>query len=360
MSNTITKYSRILLALILLISGVLKGLDPVGFSYKITEYFNVFGISGEKAASTIMAILMCSVEIFAGIMLALNVLRRLTAILSLLIFAGFSLMMGYIYFSPGVTINYCGCFGELIDIPIGYTLVKNILLTLIASIYLYGVLKMQSERYGKHTGRVVFYTVCLSCIFPLYSYAFLPPLEFTSYNIGNYVKGNEDFRIYDKEYNDVTDSLLSNTKPNYIIIAKDEFTPSNRRRILKLIDSHNRGEINLFVVTSGEAKVENSITLGGKMMSNAYIADNLLLKTMIRTPKGVVVIDDSEIVGKYTINSYLLFPIASGSTIFTIELVKVGLLLLLIAVSVWYIFKKKERCADSKVVKINDAKTGSK
>ena len=65
MKNSIVYISRLLVGSLLLVSGVIKANDAVGFSYKLHDYFTdgVLGMEFLQPYTIIMAVMICLIEI---------------------------------------------------------------------------------------------------------------------------------------------------------------------------------------------------------------------------------------------------------------------------------------------------------
>ena len=64
---------RILLGLVFIGSGFVKGIDPLGSEYKFTEYFNAFGLGSLNASALFFSFLLSGLEFLIGICLFLNI-----------------------------------------------------------------------------------------------------------------------------------------------------------------------------------------------------------------------------------------------------------------------------------------------
>ena len=64
MKNIITQFSRIFVGVLFIISGLIKLNDPVGFSYKLAEYFSepVFNMPFLEPFALALAILLVILE----------------------------------------------------------------------------------------------------------------------------------------------------------------------------------------------------------------------------------------------------------------------------------------------------------
>src|SRR6185437_5906852 len=65
--------ARILVGLLFIFSGLIKINDPLGFSYKLEEYFEVFHITFLNGFALTTSIILCSLEIILGFALLIGV-----------------------------------------------------------------------------------------------------------------------------------------------------------------------------------------------------------------------------------------------------------------------------------------------
>ena len=74
----LAQISRLLVGVLFIISGFIKANDPLGFSYKLDEYFEVFNMPWLKFASLALAIGICAFEIGIGVALLLGAKMKFT------------------------------------------------------------------------------------------------------------------------------------------------------------------------------------------------------------------------------------------------------------------------------------------
>ena len=76
----LTHFSRFFVGVLFIFSGVIKLNDPVGFSFKLDEYFSeaVFNMPFLQQFSLALAVIIVVVEIILGVMLLLGYLKRTT------------------------------------------------------------------------------------------------------------------------------------------------------------------------------------------------------------------------------------------------------------------------------------------
>lgn len=183
MKATITWISRILVGALFIFSGFIKANDPLGFSYKLDEYFMVFGTEFLKPVSIYMSIGACVLEMFVGALLLLGVWRKFTTSLLLLLILFFGFLTFYsAYFG---VVQDCGCFGEFLKLTPWESFYKNLILFVLIlwlftnQSYITGLFMPLTAQ------RVAFTLLALAIIFPVYTYNYLPVWDFRPYKVGN-------------------------------------------------------------------------------------------------------------------------------------------------------------------------------
>lgn len=122
---------RIIAGCAFIIGGWAKCVDPAGFVYKIGEYLTAWHILGWIPGDIVLvgAVGLSLFEFVVGVALATGSLRRAAPVCGLLLMAFMLPLTVYIYIADPV--SDCGCFGDLLVISNGATMLKNIALTLI-------------------------------------------------------------------------------------------------------------------------------------------------------------------------------------------------------------------------------------
>jgi uncharacterized membrane protein YphA (DoxX/SURF4 family) len=128
--ETMNKYIlllvRWLVGLLFIFSGLVKANDPLGLSYKMQEFFEVWGWHGLAPYTLGLSILMIAFEIVAGVAVILGWQMRLFAWLLLLLILFFTFLTGYAVFSG--KIKTCGCFGDCIPLTALQSFYKDLFL----------------------------------------------------------------------------------------------------------------------------------------------------------------------------------------------------------------------------------------
>ena len=136
MQQVALKFSRWFVGVLFIFSGLIKANDPLGFAYKLQEYFDVFYISFLNNWSTGVAIFLCALEIVLGALLLLGFWRNwvVKALLALIVF--FTLLT---FVSAAFkVVTSCGCFGDAIPLTPWQSFAKDlVLLALIVYLFIY-------------------------------------------------------------------------------------------------------------------------------------------------------------------------------------------------------------------------------
>lgn len=184
MNKALLNLLRAIVGLLFIFSGLIKANDPLGFGYKLQEYFEVFHVAFLNDYATVFAIFLCTIEIVLGALLLLGIRSRNVASGLLLTIIFFTFLTFYSAFFEVVT--SCGCFGDAIPLTPWQSFSKDIVLLLMI-LYIYKgrnqVMPLISSE--KVQNWILGFIVLISLGFGLYTYNFLPVLDFLPYKIGN-------------------------------------------------------------------------------------------------------------------------------------------------------------------------------
>lgn len=174
---------RLLLGSCFVFSGFVKAIDPLGSTYKISDYLQAFDWMIFKDLSWMGAVLLAAAEFYLGTALILGLWKRSTTLLSLifmLVMTPFSL-----YLAIKNPVSNCGCFGDALVLTNWQTFAKNIILLLLAiSLFLWNDLFVTF--FGRRTTKwSAYWCMLFPLLLSLYSYRHLPILDFRPYQIGN-------------------------------------------------------------------------------------------------------------------------------------------------------------------------------
>ena len=186
MRKKLLNFSRIFVGILFIFSGLIKANDPLGFGYKLQEYFEVFHLNFLSGSATGIAILLCTLEIVLGALLILGFWSRKVSWGLLLLIIFFTLLT---FISAAFkVVTSCGCFGDAIPLTPWQSFSKDlILLVLIGYIFFYResilplINKVAFQKY------IAISIAIISLLFGLYTYDFLPILDFLPYKVGAHI-----------------------------------------------------------------------------------------------------------------------------------------------------------------------------
>jgi uncharacterized membrane protein YphA (DoxX/SURF4 family) len=175
-------FCRIAVGLLFIFSGLIKINDPLGFSYKLEEYFEVFHIGFLSSFALVISIILCSLEIILGFALLIGVRAVSVAWGLLLLIIFFAFLTFYsAYFK---VVQTCGCFGDAIPLTPWQSFSKDLVLLLLI-IVLFINRRTINPIFSKKTGDNLLIASAIVAIgIGLYTYNFMPVIDFLPYKVG--------------------------------------------------------------------------------------------------------------------------------------------------------------------------------
>ena len=177
------KIVRWTVGLLFIFSGLIKANDPLGLSYKMQEFFDVWGIQFLNDYTLAFALVMNTLEIVAGIALLIQFPYKQTLWLLLGLIVFFSFLTGYALFSG--KIKTCGCFGDCIPLTPKTSFIKDIVLLVSIVILLINHKKAKSNTH-KYLGIFILLLATTSVGYgQYYVLDHLPFIDCLPYKAGN-------------------------------------------------------------------------------------------------------------------------------------------------------------------------------
>lgn len=360
MKKTLLCICRLIPALTFIFSGIVKAIDPVGGAVKFEDYFVAFGMDALAPLALGLSIALASLEFLIGFFLLCRLYMRITSLAALIMTAFFTLLTLYIaIFNP---VSDCGCFGDAIKLTNWETFGKNVIL-MAAVFFMFKFRNSYENRYtvlANATTAIIALVAIIS--FSVYNYRHLPVIDFRPYktgtnipagmripegaeqpeyetlfilekdgvrqtfNVDNYPYDDEswvyvdsetkvikegytpplyNFSIFSAESGEEVHHELINTKgPVFLVISPDlaKISDTVAGRIGELAENARIKNISFHIVTaSGNDAMENFDKANGLMLSYLQ-ADETLLKTIIRSNPGLVLLYDGTVAGKWHYN----------------------------------------------------------
>lgn len=346
---------RFALALVFVFSGFVKAADPMGTVYKLTEYADVFGWTLHPALLLVAAWALIAIEYVMGVALFFGLYRRFY--LGLMI--AFLSVMTPLTLVLALTnpISDCGCFGDALALTHWQTFGKNVALLVMAIIVLIRHRRLKRVISERMQWLVFVYAMLSIILFMQSALRHLPAWDFRPYAIGEniidgmtvpedapqdeyetlfvlekegelrtftfddypdstwhlvrresrlirkgYTPPIEDFYLSTLDGEDVTWEVLE--QPGYTFFLVERNLKRTNEGMLDVInDLYDYAKVHgypFYMLTSSSA---DAIDVWNDHTGAAYPylnADETLLKTMIRTNAGLIVLKDATIIGKWS------------------------------------------------------------
>jgi uncharacterized membrane protein YphA (DoxX/SURF4 family) len=349
---------RVIVGLTFIFSGFVKAVDPMGSQIKFEEYFIAFGTPWLGSLSLFFGICLCTLEFVLGVGLLLGAKIRLVSLISLILMS-FFLVQTFILaiWNP---VQDCGCFGDAIKLTNWQTFYKNLVLILFVILIFITRknIKFWFPSFGEVRALLSAFVIIL--LIAVYSYRFLPLIDFLPYKQGNDIaklmvipdnaprdeyktillyknkktkeikkfemenipsdtdwewvetknilikKGYKppihDFNIIASSGEDMTQKFL-HEEGYRILIVQEQVSNSNHKGQLKLNelvkDLLKGGEVKIWALTSSLKEETDRYSKENNLPYTFYSTDQTTLKTIIRSNPGILLLKNNVVVKKW-------------------------------------------------------------
>lgn len=190
MKNGLIWFCRIAVGLLFIFSGLIKANDPLGFSYKLEEYFEVFHIMFLNNFALTIAILLCALEMLLGfaLLIGARAVKVAWGLLLLIIFFGFLTFYSAFF----KVVQTCGCFGDAIPLTPWQSFSKDMVLLVLVAVLFVNRTKIKPLFSANAGDKWLIGAAIVSVGFGLYTYNFLPIVDFLPYKIGANIPAEMD------------------------------------------------------------------------------------------------------------------------------------------------------------------------
>lgn len=357
----IVNLCRIIVAVTFIFSGFVKAIDPIGTQYKLQDYLGAIGMAGILPNWTLLAVavFLAAIEFCIGIFLLFAIQRRLISKLTVAFMVFMTMVTVWIVVADPV--KDCGCFGDALHLTNTETLIKNIVLLVCSLAIMYRPLAMFRFVSKSNQWIVTNYTIVFILVSSGLSLYYLPIFDFRPYHIGvniprgmeipkgaklpqfkttfimekngqrkeftldnypdaswkfidsktvqtseGYIPPIHDFSITDNKTGlDLTNSVLSHKGYTFLLIAPHLETAddSNFGDIDRLYEYAQSYDIPFYCLTASTTKaIKRWIDLTGAEYPFC-ITDEAVLKTIIRSNPGLLLLKDGTIINKWSHNN---------------------------------------------------------
>ena len=175
--------ARIVVGLLFIFSGLVKANDPLGLSYKMEEFFEIWGMTKFNDWTLLMSVLMNAFEIIAGFAILIGWRVKLFTWLLLLLILFFTFLTGYTYIT-GMPKN-CGCFGDCLPISSKTSFFKDVILTVLIGLLFWKQKLIKPILSLKLATITLFVVTVLAFGFQWYTLNYLPVVDCLPFKKGN-------------------------------------------------------------------------------------------------------------------------------------------------------------------------------
>ncbi|TZF81692.1 DoxX family protein [Pedobacter sp. BS3] len=179
----VVEAAKWLVGLLFIFSGLIKANDPLGFSYKLQEYFEVFHLLFLNDFATAIAISLCALEIILGAALILGIkgIKVAWGLLLLIIFFTFLTF----YSAAFDVVRTCGCFGDAIPLTPWQSFSKDLVLLVLIIVLFVNRKRIQPVITSAKAQQIVLLLIIMIGFgVGIYTYNYLPVMDFLPYKIG--------------------------------------------------------------------------------------------------------------------------------------------------------------------------------
>ncbi|MBQ0160686.1 MAG: DoxX family protein [Bacteroidales bacterium] len=352
--------SRIIVGLVFIFSSFVKGVDPLGTSFKITEYlttwtFGPLSFDWLVPMAPVMSMALITLEFTVGMMLIFGSFRRITAITLMLMMFFFTVTTLYDAITNQVT--DCGCFGDAIKLTNWQTFYKNVVL----DVFTVWIVITMNLRRKKRTERDILLTafaIVIMVIFGLYNINNEPCIDFRAWKVGNQMIDLDEslqvksyvtyrntatgeteefaaeelvnkmqdpewesnwewessrvedpheikadgFSMLDMDMNDHAQEFIGSN--DYLLIVTihhlDKVDEKGLQAIQRVVEYANENGIQLVLLSSALAEEVEAFLYENKLDElEFYFADVTAIETMARSNPGFLLMKDGKVLGKY-------------------------------------------------------------
>lgn len=206
MKNVVVQFSRIFVGILFIISGLIKLNDPIGFSYKLGEYFGetVLNLPFFIPFSLVIAVFIVIFETVLGFMLLVGFKSKFTIWSLLLMIVFFTFLTFYSAYFNKVT--DCGCFGDALKLTPWQSFIKDVIL-LFFILILFLNKKLIKPLFGKKaTDSLILLSIAFCSFMGYWVLNHLPLKDFRAYKVGTNI--NEGMRIPDNAPKSVVEMVF--------------------------------------------------------------------------------------------------------------------------------------------------------
>ncbi|WP_346881439.1 BT_3928 family protein [uncultured Algibacter sp.] len=343
--------SRLLVGGLFIFSGLIKLNDPIGFSYKLQEYFSadVLNIPFLEPYALIISVFVVVFEVVLGVFLLIGYKPKFTVWSLLVMIVFFTFLTFYAaYFEK---VKDCGCFGDFLKLDPWESFWKDIILLVLVIIVFIGV-KYIKPLFNKFTTTIIALIGFLGSLwFGYHVLMHLPTWDFRAYKIeaniregmsvpedaakpiqeftwvfkvngkeeeyktdGSYPEVDGEFLrvdtkvlqegyqppVYDfsieGDDNDLTEQFLA--EDNLIVIVSyslEKTEKAGAEKLKRFAEKANKNGYKVIGLTASGKEAKQEVNDMYNLNFDWYLCDEKALKTVVRSNPGILELDNGTV-----------------------------------------------------------------
>ncbi len=320
-----------MLAVVLILSGFVKAVDPLGTQYKIADYAEAMHLHDYAPDWLTLgsAVVLSALEFGFGICLLFAIRRRLVSRLVLLMMLIMTPLT--LWLAVANPVSDCGCFGDALVLTNWQTFAKNVILLALAVLVCRWPLDMMRFISRSNQWIVINYSAVFILLVSGWSLYDLPYFDFRPYHVGadlqkgwqQMMDGEEspygdffvervtatiaaDSATTDKapEREDITESMLAYQGYTFLLVSPhlEQADDSQLDRINEIHEYAQDYDYPFYCLTaSGEQGIRQWRERTGAEYAFCQ-TDETVLRTVIRSNPGLLLLKDGKIIRKWSHN----------------------------------------------------------
>lgn len=345
-------FSRVFVGGLFIFSGLIKLNDPIGTKIKLQEYFEVFSSDFGSffeffiPLALPLGMILIILEVVLGVAVLINYRMQTTTWVLLLLMVFFTFLTFYSAYFNKVT--DCGCFGDAIPLTPWQSFYKDVIL-MVFVLHLFWHRHRFEPMFRTRPGHaIIIATTIISLVIGIYAIEHLPYIDFRPYKVGNSIpekmiaeeaprieytfKGPDgelvesekylmpdagyeyvsskvanpkestpkitDYQVIGMDGGDYTQETFSDAKLILVFYTAESANKEHMDGINKLLSGMDK-QIKPMALTAATEAAFESLRHEYQLAVPYYHTDATVLKAMIRSNPGILLLKNGVVLGKW-------------------------------------------------------------
>ncbi len=353
-------FARVVVGILFIISGFIKLNDPVGFSFKLEEYFSsgVLDLPFFEPHALLISIVIVVLEVLLGVLLLIGYRINFTVWSLLIMIIGFTFLTFYSAYFNKVT--DCGCFGDAIKLTPWQSFIKDIVLLVLIVVLFLGRNHIQPFFSANGKRIVLLGTLIASMLYVNHVLRHLPVIDFRPYKIGANIEDgmnipdnapkpiieyawrfktaqgekvvvtNGDYPAVDGEFIDAETTVVQKgyeppvhdftieregedfaaallNEPKLVMVIAYDLRKTNQKalpEVKRITDLAISKGYKVIGMSASNEELKGQMAKNFKLDFDFYFTDETTLKTIVRSNPGILVLKQGTIIQKVHYNDF--------------------------------------------------------